>query len=320
LRRDGAEPLPPGPRGRILCVAPFQGGIGGVERLTRAFARWVEGAGFTATMLFEHADLPPGPYTLSATDHVRVLPERAWGRTIEGETYDFLYVLPAGLTARRWGPRFERVRAKKVLLDLDPKRRLTPAFDVLHCDAPRAGPLPLPHVVATPDPRPDILPGPEVPRQDFLLTVFTPYGRIKGHHRIPALLEGTGRRLVWCHAPVTFSHRDRRRGREILRRIEEVRHPRLEVLDTPSLEDVYRLYRACRGYVCFSEEESMGYAMLDALALGTPLAAARIGICRAIPDFRPTEDFARPVFATYEMPPTIGYEGLFRRLSEAGVG
>ena len=43
-----AEPLPPGPRGRILFVGPFQGGVGGVERLTRCFADWVRDSGFTA--------------------------------------------------------------------------------------------------------------------------------------------------------------------------------------------------------------------------------------------------------------------------------
>jgi hypothetical protein len=34
-----AEALRPGPQGRILAVVPFNGGVGGIERLTRAFRR-----------------------------------------------------------------------------------------------------------------------------------------------------------------------------------------------------------------------------------------------------------------------------------------
>jgi hypothetical protein len=294
----------------------MNGGAGGVERLTRCFADWVEGSGFTATMVFERSDLPPGPYTVRSTANVQVLDRGEWGRRLEDEPHDYLYVMPAGLTADRWRRRFERARATtKVLLDLDPRRRFTPLFHVLHWDAPRAAPGPLPSILATPDPRPTIPPGPVPAPEDFLLTVFTPYGDVKGHRHVPELLRGTGKRLVWCWDSVSFVTRRRRYARAIRQRVESARHSNLTLVEGATLPEIYRLYRACAGYVCFSEEETMGFSMLDALALTKPLAARRIGICRAVPGFRPTEDFARPEFGTYPMPETAGFEGLFRELS-----
>ena len=71
-----------------------------------------------------------------------------------------------------------------------------------------------------------------------------------------------------------------------------------------------RLYRSCSGYVCFSEREGLGWAILDALAFGKPVCSRRIGICRALHEFEATEDFSKPVFKAYEMPPTGGFEGL----------
>ena len=144
--------------------------------------------------------------------------------------------------------------------------------------------------------------------------MFTPYGEIKGHRHVREFLEGSDRRLAWCYDPVTFARRKGRWLREIRARVDEARHPRLRTFEAPSLAQVYRLYRSCRGYVCFSEEESMGYAMLDAVALGKPLCARKIGICRALEGFRPTEDFAHPVFERYELPETAGFDGLFRQV------
>ena len=54
--------------------------------------------------------------------------------------------------------------------------------------------------------------------------------------------------------------------------------------------------------------------MLDAVALGKPLAARHIGLCRDLEGFVPTEDFAEPHFGTYALPSMLGYGALFERI------
>lgn len=308
-----AEPLPPGPRGRILFVGPFQGGVGGVERLTRCFADWVRDSGYTATMIFEHTNMPDGPYTVEPSDTVRVLPSGAWSRKLAEADYRFAYIMPSGLGRRRWLPRLAQIRVKRVVLDLDPKRKYIDITDVLHCESPRDDPLPRPHVVAMPDPRPTIPParaGDDEPL-DAYLTAFTPYGRVKGHDRMPAFLDGADKRLVWCYDPITFARRKKKYGARIEAAVDEIRgHPNLDLVLAPSREALYSLYRRCAGYVCFSRSETLGFSMLDAVALGKPLCAERVGVCRALEGFEATTDFGAPVFRTYPLPGLGGYERL----------
>jgi glycosyltransferase involved in cell wall biosynthesis len=267
-------------------------------------------------MVVRH-DFSGGPFAVTSDDRVRVLPEKAWGRAVAEAEYDFVYVIGAGLDHRRWVPRLRDVRGVRVVLDLDRKRKFLEVTDVLHCEAPRAEPLPRPHVVATPDPRPTI-PDVEPPTPgDFYLTAFTPYGSIKGHEHVPAFCEHADRRLVWCFDLTSWGGRRRKLERACRRHLDEARHPRLELVEAPSQEELYRLYRASAGYVCFSREESLGFAMLDAVALGKPLCARRIGVCRALDGFRATEDFTSPVFGTYALPAMLGYGALFERVPQA---
>lgn len=312
FHRGVAEPLLHGPRGRILFIGPFHGGAGGIERLARTFATWAESSGFTATCVFQDGEAGESAYSLRSTENVRVLAGDNWGSALETD-YDFVYLVPPGLDADRWRPRLERVRGPKVMLDIfDAKRRFGAVADVLHWEAPREERPDRPTIVATPDPRLTIPDGPATAEEGFSLTVFTPYGDVKGHRHIRTFLDGGDRHLVWCYDPLTFSRRGPRWREEILARVKEVRHPRLVALEAPSLAEIYRLYRACGGYVCFSESEGLGWAILDALALGKPIAARRVGICRALPGFRATEDFSDPTFVTYPLPPMGGFEELFR--------
>ena len=85
-------------------------------------------------------------------------------------------------------------------------------------------------------------------------------------------------------------------------------------------EELYDLYARCAGYVCFSRDESFGFSMLDAVALGKPLCARRIGLCRDLEGFVATEDFAAPRFGTYALPATHGYGALFDALPAALEG
>lgn len=309
------EPLPPGPAGRILFVGPINGGIGGVERITRCFADWARTSGYTATLVVRH-DFPGGPYHVTSDDRLRVLPERAWNRALAEAAYDFVYVIAAGLDRRRWVPRLRTVRGTRVVLDLDRKRKFLEVTDVLHCEAPRVETPPRPFVVATPDPAPTM---PAIEPQadgDFYLTAFAPYGSIKGHEHVPTFCEHADRRLVWCYDLTSWGGRRRKFERICRRHIAEAAHPRLELVEAPSQAELYRLYDACAGYVCFSREESLGFAMLDAVALGKPLCARHIGVCRALEDFRPTEDFASPVFGTYALPAMLGYGALFEQVPQ----
>ena len=304
-----AEPLPPGPRGRILFIGPFNGGVGGLERITKCFAEWARDSGYTTTMVVLH-DLP-GAYHVQESETLRIVPESAWGSALAKAEYDFVYVVGAGLKRRRWLPRLARMRGVRVMLDLDRKRKWIDVTDVLHCEAPRAGVLPRPHVVAMPDPY-STMPAVEAkPAGDYYLTAFNPYGGIKGHQYIERFCEATDKRLVWCYDLTTWLGREGRYRTACQANIDSVKHERLELVEAPSRERLYELYAGCAGYVCFSEDESFGFSMLDAVALGKPLCAREVGICRALAGFRPTEDFARPVFGTYALPETLGYGALF---------
>ena len=225
---------------------------------------------------------------------------------------------------KRWLPRLRELEGVRVVLDLDRKRKYLEVTDVLHCEVPRAETPPAPFVVATPDPRstmPDVTPG---PAGDYYLTAFNPYGNIKGHTHIPAFCEAADKRLVWCYDLTTWVGREKRYAEVCQTNIASVAHPRIELVESPSRERLYQLYANCAGYVCFSEDESLGFSMLDAVALGKPLAARRIGLCTALADFQPTEDFAKPVFGTYALPAMLGYGSLFeevpRVLGDRGHG
>jgi hypothetical protein len=311
--RGRGEPAPPGPEGRVLFVGPYNGGVGGIERLTRAFADWVERSPFSATMLFRHHDLPVGRYTVRDTARVRCLPESAWGPALARADWRAAYVIAPGIRAKRWLPRLAEVRAPRVFLDLPARRKFDDVCDLVHCEAPRDVPPERPHVVALPDPLSTLPEVPPAPRGDHHLTVFTPYGEVKGAQHVRTFCEATDRPLIWCCDPQTF-RRDRRTLRKIEERLAAARHPRLEVRMATSSEEMYRLLRSSVGYVCFSDEESLGYSMLDALLLGVPLCARRIGVCRAIPGFRPTVDFAKPVFGVYPPPPAAGFGAVFAAL------
>ncbi|MDA1193750.1 MAG: hypothetical protein O2894_01050 [Planctomycetota bacterium] len=315
-RGDAAAPLPPGPRGRILFVGPFSGGIGGVERITRCFAEWVRTSGFTCTLVVRDV-FPEGPFSIASDDTVRVLPERAWGPQLAEAAWDFVYVIGAGLARRRWIPRLRALSAPRVVLDLDRKRKWLEITDVLHCEAPRADALPRPHVVAMPDPRPTMARTEAGVTGDYYLTVFNPYGSIKGSEHVPAFVGGAGKRLVWAYDLSSWRGRSRKLHAACRRNLAAAAVDGVELIEAPSQTQLYDLYADCAGYVCFSRDESLGFAMLDALALGKPLAARHIGVCRALPGFEATEDFAHPRFRAYPLPATLGYGALFAAVPAA---
>lgn len=310
LLTPAAEPLPPGPRGRILFIGPFHGGVGGVERITKCFADWARGSGFTTTMVVRH-DIPGGPYRIAEDATVRIVSEAAWGRPLAEASFDFVYVIGAGLKRRLWLPRLRKMKALRILLDLDRKRKWIDIADVLHCEAPRADPLPRPHVVATPDPSSTIPPVEPRDGGDYYLTAFNPYGRIKGHQYIERFCDAADKRLVWCYDLSTWMGRESKHAESCQRNLDTVEHERLILVEAPTQQELYELYAGCAGYVCFSEDESLGFSMLDAVALGKPLCARHIGVCRSLEGFEATTDFDEPKFKFYELPATLGYGALF---------
>jgi glycosyltransferase involved in cell wall biosynthesis len=267
-------------------------------------------------MVFRHI-LPSGPFTVGDGPFVRVLGERDWSDALQDADWDYVYVVPPGLKKKTWIPRVARLAGPRILLELDHDNPWLEVADVLHVEAPRDRRLPKPHVVATPDPRDTIPDVPPVGEEGYVLTVFTPYGPEKGHLHIPALLEGMSRRLVWCFDLASFKSRKRRYEREIRARIAEVAHERLDLVESPTQEELYRHYHACAGYVCFSDREGLAWSVLDAVALGKPVCARDVGICKALRNFTPTDDFGHPFFRRYDLPPTPGFEALFEGVSGA---
>ena len=113
-RRGNGAPLARGPRGRILFLGAFNGGVGGVERLTRTFANWVETSGFSATMVFQHT-LGPGPFAVTDSDRIRTLDAADWSGGIQLADWDFVYVVPPGGTSTDAGVGRARGLSRSIL-------------------------------------------------------------------------------------------------------------------------------------------------------------------------------------------------------------
>lgn len=314
-----ARPVAPGPRGRILFIAPYLGGVGGIERLTATFARWVVASGFHATLVAEHTGYPDGPFQVASAPGLEVISSDHVGRELLEADWSLVYVVPKGIGAKRWVPRLQRVRAPRVVLALDAKGKYASVTDWRHAESPRDDLPADTTILATPDPR-YTLPQDVTPSgaATAWLTVFNPYGEIKGHDRIPAFLEATDKPLVWCYDPTTFVGRKKKWGRRIEETVAALAgNPALRPIRAANRETLYAAYRDAAGYVCFSRSEGLGWALLDALAFGLPICSERVGILHAVSDFRATTDFAAPQFGTYAMPPCSGFDGLLAALEQA---
>jgi hypothetical protein len=260
----------------VLLTTPVLGGSGGVERYTYAATQALTEAGATVAIVFDEfrggnlGNVPSNVTAVSHTELLQVVGARPWVRLYKSVsdrsllrkkltqrfdvhlavagTHVFDRVTQAGV--RVLNPSGHRIHAKQA-----------PMFDLVAMQAPSNIDLLQPHHLRTLLPPPlDILPDPTRPQvalpDMFFLTVFNPYGEVKGQPDLEVLVDALPMPIVWCHSAdsINFLISSRLSG-----------HPNVIHIDSPSRSELRWLYERTQAYVSVSRSEGFGWATADAL-------------------------------------------------------
>lgn len=291
-------------RGVAAVITKWEGGTGGLDRSLSAMVRSIVREGF-AVDVFTEMRMPTSHHsvTLDRGVTVTVVGPTTVPRTLDG--YDFVYVFPYH-TASLWRPQLLATRALTIFLGGLPFVSLPACapFDVIHYESPASSQRVWRSIVAPPD----VLatPIPELPRPPgdaaegpYVLTVFNPWGRIKGLDDMLTYLQATSTTLVWCCDDTALEAQGLSDEKALIDRA--VQHPRVRVAKNLGIEQIWALYRDADAYACFSKSESFGWALADAIRFGKPICSRRTGVLSYFGDFVGTTDFARPAFEVIDV-------------------
>ena len=103
----------------------------------------------------------------------------------------------------------------------------------------------------------------------FYLTVFNPYGGVKGTDDLARIAEAAPHPIVWCHSEATVRHT-----------IPDslAQHPRIVHVVDATAEQLRYLYEKCSGYLCLSRTEGFGWSIADALRYAPTVFSRRVGV------------------------------------------
>lgn len=111
-------------------------------------------------------------------------------------------------------------------------------------------------------------PGIELP-EEYYLTVFNPYGPVKGTEDLARVIDHAPHPIVWCHSQQTVRF-------DIP--VPLLGHPNLiHVVDAEPSQLRY-LYENCLAYLSFSKSEGFGWSTADALRYSPSVVSRKIGI------------------------------------------
>lgn len=105
--------------------------------------------------------------------------------------------------------------------------------------------------------------------EDYLLTVFNPYGAIKGLDDLGLALASAPHPIVWCHSQQTL---------QFSIPSEFVDHPGIVHVDDPSPAEMRYLYENARAYLSFSKSEGFGWSIADALRYSRAIVSRKVGV------------------------------------------
>lgn len=108
----------------------------------------------------------------------------------------------------------------------------------------------------------------DLPEQ-FYLTVFNPYGGVKGTEDLARVVESAPHPFVWCHSQATVGHTIPD---------ELANHPRIVHVEDATPQQLRYLYEHCEGYVSVSKTEGFGWSIADALRYSPQLVSREIGV------------------------------------------
>lgn len=103
----------------------------------------------------------------------------------------------------------------------------------------------------------------------FLLTVFNPYGDVKGTDDLAGVVDAAPYPLVWCHSQATVQH---------LIPSNLAQHRRIVHAEDATPAQLRYLYEHCAGYVSLSRTEGFGWGLADALRYAPAVFSRRIGV------------------------------------------
>lgn len=108
----------------------------------------------------------------------------------------------------------------------------------------------------------------ELPER-YYLTVFNPYGGVKGTDDLARVVDAAPHPIVWCHSQATVTHTIP---------VELAQHPRIVHVEDATGEQLRYLYEHCEGYISVSKTEGFGWSLADAMRYSPAVYSRRIGV------------------------------------------
>lgn len=131
-------------------------------------------------------------------------------------------------------------------------------------DKTKAVVMPPPLLVETSEPEAV----PSVP-SEFVLTVFNPYGSVKGSDLLASYADRSPFPVVWCHGTAT-------RNWDVDARL--LSHPKIVHVVDATRGQLRWLYERAACYLSLSRSEGFGWAIADALQHGVPIVSRATGV------------------------------------------
>lgn len=103
----------------------------------------------------------------------------------------------------------------------------------------------------------------------FLLTVFNPYGEIKGSQDLVRIADSSPLPIVWCHTSQTLRF-------DVDASLSA--HPKIVHVESPTPAQLRYLYERTSGYLCLSLSEGFGWSIADALRYSSVVISRPIGV------------------------------------------
>jgi len=276
---------------KVLISTPFYGGIGGLERHVHSVVRAAVATDVRVDIVARRV-IPDGFYGTGSSIRLlqpsRIVPRSVFQRPLlrrgweasqplfryrQGSDYDLYIHYFHGYDLSN----AFRSKVRVIIPAGNAINESIPGFDAVLLEAPDNERLVPPGMVSMLVPPPVFReseysqPVTGLPPR-FLLTVFNPYGEVKGGDVMMRVADRSNDPIVWCSSKVTRKFD-----------LSMYRHPNIIPIETPSQAELRWLYENCCSYVSFSRSEGFGWAIADALQYGSAIVARRIGVL-TLPD------------------------------------
>lgn len=255
------------PEWTVAISTPLIGGVGGVERHLRSIIESMPNAHF---VVFSQCFVKGGFIPRTWNYCLRRAPRRS-------AVYD-IYLYLKSLSP----PRIDRKHARKSVIcpcgnDI---REEECHFDRIALQADNGNAFSSQHSrcrVAIPDFTigipPKVKPVTGLPL-GFFLTVFNPYGAVKGHETLLRVAPCSAHPIVWCYHTQSFG--------SFREQIPDV--PNVVKLPNLSQRQLYYLYGRAEAYISFSLSEGFGWAIADAFLFDLPILSREVGFVTLVKD------------------------------------